>query len=337
MPEDGPEDAGGTAVAIRVALGPKAETPVPPKPEAALSARRYLPYDRSLDTVARVPETPEAASEYAAACARHAGTIAEAREHLRRLYSPTLSRLKPNAEASRLDPRQAHKLGLALRGANADLSRVWRRLEVRRDPKVAVSLLLDCSGSMSGEKIALARDAACCLSEVMRALNVPHEILGHTTDEIRAPGVPAEIMRDYSRFVPFKGLIFKEFGESRTPTNLFTETFMEANLDGEAVLWAISRLAKRPERTKLCVVLSDGMPAASLSSTPELERHLYTVCKRAEAKEREGLFLVGLGITQERVREFYKNAVVINAVEELPRAVLGIVEAVLARVVGTLG
>jgi cobalamin biosynthesis protein CobT len=255
-------------------------------------------------------------------------------------YTPrNLERQDAHHEDLNTPKAQALVRRLALRGANADLSRVWRRLEVRRDPKVAVSLLLDCSGSMSGEKIALARAAAEKIGtrDEKRGVSSALTPLSSLLSPQSAPGVPAEIMRDYSRFVPFKGLVFKEFGESRTPTSLFTETRMEANLDGEAVLWALSRLAKRPERTKLCVVLSDGMPAASLSSTPELERHLYTVCKRAEAKEKEGLFLVGLGITQERVREFYRNAAVINAVEELPRAVLGIVEAVLGKVVGTLG
>ena len=79
------------------------------------------------------------------------------------------------------------------------------------------------------------------------------------------------------------------------------------------------------------------MPAASYSNLDELERHLYLVCKQIEAREAEGLFLFGLGIGEERVRKFYKNADVLKSVADLPKTVLGIVEQVLAKLVGTLG
>ena len=335
MPGDEGDEETPVLVLRAIPGAERAKMPAPPKPETALSAKRYLPFDRSQDTIERVLETPEAASEYAAARAKYERIITESLAHLRRLYSPSLTRLKVNADAGRLDPRQAHRIGLALRGAAVDLSRVWRRLEVRRDPKIAISLLVDCSGSMSGDKIGLARASACCLSEVMRQLNVPHEIVGHTTCDGLAPSeVSKDDRRDYSRFVPFRGYVFKEFRENRTPTSLYAPFDMESNLDGEAVMWALTRLAARPEKTKICVVLSDSLPMASLSDTGELERHLYTVCKRAEAHQENGLFLIGLGIAVKRVREFYRNAVVLNAVDGLPKAVLGIVESVLGQMAG---
>jgi len=50
---------------------------------------------------------------------------------------------------------------------------------------------------------------------------------------------------------------------------IFKTTF-----DGEALLWAIQRLAGRQERTKTCIVISDGTPCATLSNTTEFEMHL---------------------------------------------------------------
>ena len=251
----------------------------------------------------------------------------------KRLYSPVRNRLRINADRGRLDARKAHKLGLALKGVPVDLSRVWKTIDTRKDPKVAVSMLIDCSGSMSGARIDLARKAACCLSEVLTVLGIPHEILGHTAgqlgDESEAPDVAPD---EYSRLLPFVGYEFKNFRDAAAPAGVFSEVGLLDNLDGEAVLWALKRLAARRETTKICIILSDGLPMCALSQTDELERHLYTVCKLAERREREGLFLCGIGIRTPRVSEFYKNAEVLKDIGGLPKAVLGIVERILARV-----
>jgi hypothetical protein len=52
-------------------------------------------------------------------------------------------------------------------------------------------------------------------------------------------------------------------------------------------------------------------------------------CKAVEAREREGLFLFGIGIGDARVAKSYRNSQVLTAVKDLPRAVLGIVERVM--------
>ena len=310
-----------------------AETPVPP-PAAAMSARKYMPYDRSFDRVERVEGTPEAHRQYEEARRECAQVIQATTERLKRLRPPARPTVRVNADAGRLDPRKAVKVGLAVRGAPVDVSRVWKETIERPEPRFAVSLLLDCSGSMHGKKFTLARNAACCLSEVLTGLQIPHEIIGHTTSDDVGPVMEAlaenkETPENYSRLVPFLGYVFKEFTEKAAPTNVFSGIDMDANLDGEGVLWALERLALRKEKTKLLIVLCDGLPAAPMSRIDELERALYTVCKQAESREREGLHLCAIGINTERVKEFYRNAVVLNDVTDLPQAVLRIVEHVM--------
>ena len=313
---------------------PGARTGEATKPMAALSARAYMPYDRSRDSVVKIGETPQGLEQYVRARKEYAAVIAETTERLRKLYSPVRNRLKTNSDAGRLDPRKAHRIGLALKGAAVDLSRVWKSIDTRKDPKVAVSLLIDCSGSMNGHSYDLAAKAACCLSEVMAGLGIPHEIVGHTTldcDDMEL--IPEGVEPDaFSRFTPFRGYVFKAFGENAAPASVFSGIEMRDNLDGEAVIWALKRLASRREKTKICIALSDGTPMCSLSRPEELERHLLVVAKSAEAREREGMFLCGLGIQTARVREFYKNAEVLKDIEGLPKAVLGIVERILGRV-----
>jgi cobalamin biosynthesis protein CobT len=306
-------------------------------------ARKYSPYDRSHDRVERVAETPEGRAEYERARREYAKIIQETTQRLKRLHSPVKNRLRANAEQGRLDPRKAYKIGLGLRGVAVDLAKVWRTTDVSKEPKAAVSLLIDCSGSMKsagtgGEPpIILARKAAAALSEVLRGLSIPHEIVGHTTfsDDVDALIKNGEInpedIDDFSRFVPFRGYVFKGFEESAAPASAFSNVEMQDNLDGEALLWAVQRLAARRERTKICISISDGMPHATMSNCAELERHLLTTCKQIEAREDEGLFLFGLGIGEERVRQFYRKAAVLHKVEELPAVVLGIVERTLIK------
>ena len=302
-------------------------------------SRKYCVLDRSFDRIDQVAKTPKAQEKYEQARAEYAGLIHEMAERLRRIQSPMRSRLQLNVENGRLDPRKAHRVGLGLRGIPVDLTKVWRETIKRVDPKFAVSLLIDCSGSMSASvgggketNISIARKSAAALSEVLRSIGIPHEILGHTTqsDQVRslinADEICPEDVDEFSRVVPFQGYVFKGFNENAVPAAVFSDVALQDNLDGEALLWAAQRLAARPEKTKLLISISDGMPQAHWAKTAELERHLLTVCKAIEAKEGEGMFLFGIGIGEKRVRHFYKNAEVLESVGDLPRAVFGIVE-----------
>ncbi len=300
--------------------------------------RRYCVFDRSFDRVEQITKTPEAQAKFERARDEYAGLIREMANRLRRIQS-LRSRMQHNVENGRLDPRKAHRVGLGLRGIPIDLAKVWRASTIRNDPKFAVTLLIDCSGSMSSSvggrsetHISVARKSAAALSEVLRIIGIPHEILGHTTqsDHVRSLMKSGEIdskdVGEFSRVTPFQGLIFKGFNENAVPAAVFADIALQDNLDGEALLWAAQRLAARPEKTKLLISISDGLPQAHMANTAELERHLLTVCKTIEATEHDGVILFGIGIGEERVKHFYKNAEVLKSVCDLPRAVFWIVE-----------
>lgn len=315
--------------------------------EAVVESRKYCPFSREYDSVDKVSETPNAKQKYEAAKKEYAAVIDETTQRLRRLYSPQKTRVKVNAEEGRLDPRKAYKIGLAQRGVAVNLERMWKTIQVRKDPKVAITMLLDCSGSMLGcgtggkTSLAVGQETAACLSEVMTNLGIPHEIIGHTTKDraaqmMRNGELALRDLTHYSRVEPFQGYLFKGFEEKTPPVTVFSEFELSGNVDGEAVHWAVDRLANRPERTKICISISDGMPCCEFSNTPELERHLYLACKQIEQRERDGLFLFGVGIGCDRVAKFYKNNHVIKAVADLPKTVLGVVEHVLTNLVGSM-
>lgn len=66
------------------------------------------------------------------------------------------------------------------------------------------------------------------------------------------------------------------------------------------------------------IVFSDGMPAASVSSS-KLNNHLKQVVARIE---KEGTNIVGIGICSDSVQHFYRKNVKLDNVEELPGIVL---------------
>ena len=220
-----------------------------------------------------------------------------------------------------------HSANLA-RLASGD-PRVFRKKHESKSKDVAVSLVIDASGSMSGAKIKLATQAAYALSSVLERLRITHEVICFTTGEpvadpssIRAEEVKLgrDFTRDESLYMP----IIKGFGE-----RLGTETrsrfgwlpnsrILRNNVDGECVEIAARRLLSRKENGKVMIVLSDGYPAAS-GDSGMLNKHLTEVVKQTMAY---GCNVVGIGIMSDSVQKFYPKNVVINNVAELPTTVI---------------
>lgn len=385
--------------------------------------RKYTPYSRCYDVVEKVEATPDNRATYDDTAREVEKIVEETAENLSRLYSPAKVDVQTNRRRGVIDPRKITRLALAQAGANVDTKKVWKDIKVEKTPKVAISILLDCSHSMNSvEKVSpraaltdagewavpiheedpngqytfeelnaglyivqtgetsflvkttdealdfkgsgrsamgalrdfqkdiqenghtrwkVAQKAAVALAEVCKRLNIPCEVLGHTTNTNMVPSLDIdEDVHDlsaFSRFAPFKGLKFKEADEKTSPASIFAALDMQDNLDGEGILWQAQRLTKRRERTKILIVLSDGFPAAHYSHEGELQRHLYTVCKMLETHSSEGLYLWGIGCKSERVKDFFKNASVLNDVNDLPKATLAAVEEILINIVGSMG
>lgn len=207
--------------------------------------------------------------------------------------------------------------------------RVFRRKITNTTKDVAVELVIDQSGSMSGAKIILATQAAYALSSVLDRLKIPNEVICFTTGEIKGntASIKAEEVRmgrQYTRVESLFMPIIKGFSE-----NVNTEvkrrfgwlpncSTMQGNVDGESVEVAARRLMARREAGKIMIVLSDGRPAAR-GDIGKLGHHLKAVVKQIE---KAGVNVIGIGIQSEAVREFYSKSVVLTDVEELPGRVL---------------
>ena len=99
---------------------------------------------------------------------------------------------------------------------------------------------------------------------------------------------------------------------------MLREGLLKENIDGEALLWAHSRMVNRSEQRKILMVISDGAPVddSTLSVNPGnyLERHLREVIMSLESRPDVELTAIGIG---HDVTRYYSRAVTIMDAEQL--------------------
>ena len=187
--------------------------------------------------------------------------------------------------------------------------RVFKKKIISDVLDTAVTVMLDCSGSMTGEKILHGGRALMLLSELLNSVKIDHELLGFT---------------DIGDLVNF---IFKPFGapynKNKIVEGLTKSTdIMSQNADGESILWAVSRLIRRSERRKLLIVLSDGSPAGGQGG--DIDKFTRDVVKDVESSGT--VEICGIGILDRNVKRIYNDHYVIRDVEELEDALLNVIK-----------
>jgi cobaltochelatase CobT len=262
-------------------------------------------------------------AEARAASLVRAELLREYRERLDRRIAEqgvNIARLARDLKAMLAAPRQDGWDGAQEEGridgrriAQLVVSPTERRLfRVEREQPAAdcvVGFLVDCSGSMRQhiESVALLIDV---LSRALEQAGAASEVLGFTTgawnggrarrDWLRAGAPPGP-----GRLNEVCHLVFKDGDTSWRRARRDLAALMKADLfregiDGEAVDWACGRLAARPEKRRLLVVVSDGCPmdgATALANDPQyLDRHLRDVVARREGSGDVEVRALGVGL-----------------------------------------
>jgi len=191
-----------------------------------------------------------------------------------------------------------------------------------------VTLLIDNSGSMRGRPISVAAICADILSRTLERCSVKVEILGFTTKNWKGgksrekwnlnnkPSNPGRL--NDLRHIVYKSAD-KPWRQSKKNLGLMLkEGLLKENIDGEALLWAYKRIAKRKEERKILMVISDGAPVddstLSVNSGDYLEKHLKHTVKWIEESSNIEILAVGIG---HDVTRYYKKAIKIADVQEL--------------------
>ncbi len=212
--------------------------------------------------------------------------------------------------------------------ANPTLSLAYKQEVENPLRHTCVSLLIDNSGSMRGRPIALAAVVTEILARTLERCGISVEILGFTTrhwrgGESKKDWENAGMPKAPGRLNDLLHIIYKSaeqpYRRARFSLALMLKDgILKENIDGEALLWAASRLMQRSEQRKILIVLSDGAPVddATLGANePDiLYRHLIQVIKQIENQKQIELMAFGIG---HDVTDIYSNAVTLSTINEL--------------------
>ena len=217
--------------------------------------------------------------------------------------------------------------------ANPMLSLSYKRERDTDFRDTVVTLLIDNSGSMRGRPIGIAAICGDILARTLERCGVKTEILGFTTktwkggqsrEEWLAAGRPAQP----GRLNDIRHIIYKQADEPwrRAKASLglmMREGLLKENIDGEALIWAHSRIVHRSEERRILMVISDGAPVddstLSVNHGGYLEQHLRQVIQWIETKSPVELIAIGIG---HDVTRYYARAVTIMDAEQLGGAMV---------------
>ncbi|MEE9433006.1 MAG: cobaltochelatase subunit CobT [Sphingorhabdus sp.] len=203
--------------------------------------------------------------------------------------------------------------------------KVERETEFR---DTVVTLLIDNSGSMRGRPISIAAISADILARTLERCGVKTEILGFTTrawkgGQAREDWLNAGRPSHPGRLNDLRHIIYKKADEpwrhaKRNLGLMMREGLLKENIDGEALLWAHSRLMTRSEDRRIMMVISDGAPVddstLSVNNGGYLEQHLRKVIEWIETRSPVQLIAIGIG---HDVTRHYRRAVTIMDAEQL--------------------
>ncbi|WP_217570286.1 cobalamin biosynthesis protein CobT [Mesorhizobium sp. GbtcB19] len=197
-----------------------------------------------------------------------------------------------------------------------------------------VSILVDQSGSMRGQKILYTAASVDIAQEFLRTLCTKVEVLGFTTRTWRggnsrhtwdADGRP----KNPGRLNDLLHIVYRDASDTRqssighTIKPMLRPDLLKENIDGEAIEWAAGRLRERPEARKILLVISDGAPVddstLQANGPRYLHDHLLQVVRHLEATGDVELLAIGLAF---EVDNYYRVSTNCEAPDELGKAML---------------
>lgn len=201
---------------------------------------------------------------------------------------------------------------------------------------MVVCLLVDHSGSMHGQKALLACASVRTAEPFLDQLGIGIEILGQTTvswhgGRSRKAWIAAGRPANPGRLCDLLHIVYRTADERsfalRALEPMLRPDLLKENVDGEAILWAASRLHERPEPTKILVVISDGAPVddSTLHENDEgiLYDHFKSVIKELQDDGEIVLGAVGIGYS---VGHLYKTAEEVDTPDDLGGALIALLE-----------
>lgn len=175
---------------------------------------------------------------------------------------------------------------------------------------LAVTLLVDLSGSMNGSRLHYAKLGAIQLVEFCNRINVPVSVYGHNSS--------GDTVYIYNFF---------NFNSSKSKMHCLMNMYAGGgNRDGAAIRFCCEQLDKREEK-KMFVIISDGQPSAMNYGGFKAESDIHSIMKEYQKK---GFIFVSasIGSDRENIRRIYgeKNVIDITDLSVLPKTLTKVIK-----------
>ncbi|MCA9544735.1 MAG: hypothetical protein KC613_10110 [Myxococcales bacterium] len=269
------------------------------------------------------PELPplhvewHAPSDYDRAYAKVATQVERLTQHLEELLRPK-KRLKERSGY----PSGRHIDLKKLMAFEADPRRydeLWVRSTIPDRRDVAMTLLVDLSGSMSGEKVQAALLGTILLAETLAALDVAFAVTGFQDVLIELKGFDQhfdDAARQAIAEIPQEVSGCRHGGNNQPGYNDDGPCLMECAVD----------LLAQPATERVLIVVSDGLPEGVRSTREDLRR---TIGKLTQPGINLELIGLGLGPGTGHVTQYYPESVANVAVARFADEIARLIERVL--------
>tara|TARA_R110000764_G_scaffold3356_2_gene14079 strand:+ start:542 stop:2329 length:1788 start_codon:yes stop_codon:yes gene_type:complete len=224
----------------------------------------------------------------------------------------------------RLDSRR-------LVGAYTGSESVYKSRDVGDDIDVAVVIAVDHSGSMDGGRILMAQKAVIALAEALEPTHVKLSVKGFKTKRVpRGWREAYKAMRDKRGCSSISPILIFDYKSFTQPLHRCREVIggMKKsfdyiggvhNVDGASINIIGAELLKRPEKRKILMVMSDGMPEDSEMDEGQMRSDLIDKVKSLEAR---GVEVFGIGIQTDAVKRFYRWHTVVRNTDDLEKELI---------------
>ena len=179
-----------------------------------------------------------------------------------------------------------------------------------QDSDTAISILIDMSASMCGNRIDSAKTAALCIYEFCRRVQIPITVYGHHTDGYEHKKLSDEcvFLHSCAEFEP----------NEQDRYRILDLKCAGANRDGTALIYMGAKLLNRFERQKILLLISDGLPNASYYKNEGAKKDLKKI--KIDLKKKGITFLAAaIGEDKQAIKEIYQESFVdISDLSKMP-------------------
>ena len=186
-------------------------------------------------------------------------------------------------------------------------------------PDMALSVLVDHSGSMGGTRIESAMKAALLLHDFCTGLNIPIAVAGHNAER--------GVCVNYYIYADYEQISNKDrYRAARMAAALTKMRANNCNRDGAALTISAKLLERRQEQVRLLIIISDGRPNDEGYGGEKAAKDIQNIVKQCKQRGIEVL-ACAIGDDKENIAAIYGDSFIdITDLSKLPKTLVDIVK-----------